>query len=73
LGGSSSSFHAPLRPSGPHLAEGDLVRPAMRSRETQPRRWLRHIADGSDPALEFLLPSSRPGICHYVKMIVMRR
>jgi hypothetical protein len=54
LRGSSSRFHAALRPFGPHLAEDGLVRPAMRSRETRPDRWRRHIADGTDPALEFL-------------------
>ncbi len=36
------------------ISEGDLVRPLMRSREKRREWWLRHLADGTDLAAEFL-------------------
>jgi CBS domain-containing protein len=36
------------------VTEGDLVRPLMRSRERRRQWWLRHLADGTDLAPEFL-------------------
>ena len=36
------------------VTEGDLVRPLLRSREKRRDWWLRHLADGSDLAPEFL-------------------
>jgi len=36
------------------ITEGDLVRPLMRSREKRREWWLRHLADGTDLAPEFL-------------------
>jgi CBS domain-containing protein len=36
------------------ITEGDLVRPLMRSRENRREWWLRHLADGTDLAPEFL-------------------
>ena len=36
------------------ITEGDLVRPLMRSRERRREWWLRHMADGTDLAPEFL-------------------
>jgi CBS domain-containing protein len=40
------------------ITEGDLIRPVMRSRETRRDWWLRHLAEGTDLAPEFL---------HYLK------
>jgi CBS domain-containing protein len=36
------------------ITEGDLVRPLMRSREKRRQWWLRHLAEGTDLAPEFL-------------------
>jgi CBS domain-containing protein len=36
------------------VTEGDLVRPLMRTRETRRTWWLRHLADGTDLAPDFL-------------------
>ena len=36
------------------ITEGDLIRPVMRSREKRRDWWLRHLADGTDLAPEFL-------------------
>jgi CBS domain-containing protein len=36
------------------ITEGDLVRPLMKSRENRRDWWLRHVADGTDLAPEFL-------------------
>jgi len=36
------------------VTEGDLVRPMMRSRERRREWWLRHLAEGTDLAPEFL-------------------
>ena len=36
------------------VTEGDLVRPLMRSNEKRRDWWLRHLADGTDLAPEFL-------------------
>ena len=36
------------------VTEGDLVRPLMRSREKRRDWWLRHLADGTDLAPEFM-------------------
>ena len=36
------------------ITEGDLVRPLMRSREKRREWWLRHLAEGTDLAPEFV-------------------
>lgn len=36
------------------ITEGDLVRPLMSSREKRREWWLRHLADGTDLAPEFV-------------------
>src|SRR5580704_1962194 len=36
------------------ITEGDLVRPLMHSRERRRDWWLRHLADGTDLAPEFV-------------------
>ena len=36
------------------ITEGDLVRPLMRSREKRRDWWLRHLAEGTDLAPEFV-------------------
>jgi CBS domain-containing protein len=36
------------------ITEGDLIRPMMRSREKRRDWWLRHLAEGTDLAPEFL-------------------